>query len=155
MIRQWFENLSNRDQLLLMGFFAVFGIWLFVQLVFFGLDAKRAQLFENNIALQSQLNRVDAKVEQLRVLRSRGGIEQINVSRTLSLASERQGLKLERLQPNSRGEVQIRFEGVPSDSFLRFLEQIEAFSGLVVIDASINRANRGGTLNATLRVAAS
>jgi type II secretory pathway component PulM len=60
---------------------------------------------------------------------------------------------VKRLQPNSRGEVQIRFEGVAFDNLLQFLEQIEGVSGLAVLDASVSSAGRNGGVNATFRVA--
>ena len=60
---------------------------------------------------------------------------------------------MKRLQPNSRGEVQIRFEGAAFDNLLQFLEQIEGVSGLAVLDASVSSAGRNGGVNATFRVA--
>jgi len=59
---------------------------------------------------------------------------------------------VKRLQPNSRGEVQIRFEGADFDALLRFLEQVEGVSGLTVLDASISSAGDRGGVNATLRI---
>lgn len=77
------------------------------------------------------------------------------MTRTLSQASEANGLAVKRLQPNSRGEVQIRFEGVAFDSLLQFLEQIEGVIGLAVLDASISSAGQNGGVNATLRITGS
>jgi type II secretory pathway component PulM len=58
-----------------------------------------------------------------------------------------------RLQPNSRGEVQVRFESVDYDNLVRWLHRIEVVEGLVVVDASIAQAGRSGGVNATLRIA--
>ena len=110
---------------------------------------------QGNQALAEKLIRVDLKVEQLAALRAGGGDQKINLTRTLSQASEANGLAVKRLQPNSRGEVQIRFEGVAFDNLLQFLEQIESVSGLVVLDASVSSAGRSGGVNATFRVAGS
>ena len=85
-------------------------------------------------------------------LRADGGGVQGNLTRTLSQLSETLGLPVKRLQPNSRGEVQIRFEGIAFDGLLQFLEQIEGSSGLVVVDGSISSAGNNGGVNATLRV---
>jgi type II secretory pathway component PulM len=49
--------------------------------------------------------------------------------------------------------VQIRFESVPFDGVLRFLEQVEGISQLSVVDASISSAGKNGGVNATLRIA--
>ena len=154
-MRAWFESLSKRDQFALCALGAALGIWLFVQIVFVELDGRRERLLDGNAALAQQLSRVDLKVEQLTALRAGGGGRQVNLTRTLNQASEANGLAVKRLQPNSRGEVQIRFEGVDFDGVLRFLEQIEGAADLTVLDASISSAGRGGGVNATLRIAGS
>jgi len=153
MIRQWFESLSARDQIALMILGAAVGLWAFVFLIFIELDGRRERLVDGNQALAQKLHRVDLKVEQLAVLREGGGDGQVNLTRTLSQASETHGLTVKRLQPNSRGEVQLRFEGVTFDGLLQFLEQIEGSAGLVVKEASISSAGRSGGVNATLRIA--
>ena len=153
MIRQWFESLSARDQIALMILGAAVGLWAFVFLIFIALDGRRERLVNGNQALAQKLHRVDLKVEQLAVLREGGGDGQVNLTRTLSQASETHGLTVKRLQPNSRGEVQLRFEGIAFDGLLQFLEQIEGSAGLVVKEASISSAGRSGGVNATLRIA--
>ena len=153
MIRQWFESLSARDQIALMILGAAVGLWAFVFLIFIELDGRRERLVNGNQALAQKLHRVDLKVEQLAVLREGGGDGQVNLTRTLSQASETHGLTVKRLQPNSRGEVQLRFEGIAFDGLLQFLEQIEGSAGLVVREASISSAGRSGGVNATLRIA--
>ena len=154
-MRQWFESLPSRDQIALMALVAALGLWLFVQLIFIELDGRRDRLTQGNQALAEKLIRVDLKVEQLAALRAGGGDQKINLTRMLSQASEANGLAVKRLQPNSRGEVQIRFEGVAFDNLLQFLEQIEGVSGLAVLDASVSSAGRSGGVNATFRVAGS
>ena len=152
-MRQWFESLPSRDQIALMALVAALGLWLFVQLIFIELDGRRDRLTQSNQALAEKLIRVDLAVEQLAALRAGGGDQEINLTRTLSQASEANGLAVKRLRPNSRGEVQIRFEGVAFDNLLQFLEQIEGVSGLAVLDASVSSAGRNGGVNATFRVA--
>ena len=131
---------------------AVLGVWVFIQVIFVELDGRRQRLMAGNEALASTLSRIDLKVEQLAALRAAGGGVQINLTRTLSQLSEALGLPVKRLQPNSRGEVQIRFEGVAFDGLLQFLERVEGSSGLIVVDGSISSAGNNGGVNATLRV---
>ena len=151
-MRQWFESLPSRDQIALMALVAALGLWLFVQLIFIELDGRRDRLTQSNQALAEKLMRVDLKVEQLAALRAGGSDQKVNLTRALSQASEANGLAVKRLQPNSRGEVQIRFEGVAFDNLLQFLQQIEGVSGLAVLDASVSSAGRNGGVNATFRV---
>ena len=153
MIREWFNQLSNRDQIAVLILAGVLGFWLLIQLIFVELDGRNQQLLLENSGLRNQLNRVDAKAEQLSSLRSGGMSERVNLIETVSQAGEAQGLVVKRLQPNSRGEVQVRFEGIPFDGLLKFFEQIEGLSGLIVVDASISAAGSGRGVNATLRIA--
>jgi len=152
-MRIWFEALSRRDQVALLVLGGALVAWLFIQAVVIELDGRRAHLVRANQLLSEQLVRVDFKVEQLAVLRAGDGGRRVNLTQTLSQASDANDLAVKRLQPNSRGEVQIRFEGVAFDGLLRFLEQIEESSGLRVMDASVTSAGRDGGVNATLRVA--
>jgi type II secretory pathway component PulM len=148
----WFEALSRRDQIALLVLGGALTLWLFIQLVVIELDGRRARLTRANQMLSEQLVRVDFKTEQLAGLRAGDGGRRVNLTQTLSQASDAHNLAVKRLQPNSRGEVQIRFEGVDFDGLLKFLEDIEGSSGLRVMDASVSSAGRDSGVNATLRV---
>lgn len=113
----------------------------------------RQQMAQNNEAASAQLSRVEMKVSRLLALRESGDTGQSqNLSSTLSAAAQNAGLTVKRLQPNSRGEVQVRFEGVDFDALLQWLQTVEGNEGLRVIDASVSDAGRSGGVNATLRV---
>jgi len=152
-MKQWFESLSRRDQIALLMRAGALLLWAYTQLIFIPLDGRRECLKQGTAALAEKLVRVDLKVAQLAALRSGKGSQPVNLTRTLSQASDASGLPVKRLQPNSRGEVQIRFESVPFDGVLRFLEQVEGISQLSVVDASISSAGKNGGVNATLRIA--
>ena len=152
-MRAWFAAQSPRDQMALMlltGF-----LFLFVLFQFALSPAGEAcrQMADNNDAASAQLSRVEMKVSQLLSLRESGdaGASQ-NLSSTLSAAAQNAGLVVKRLQPNSRGEVQVRFEGVDFDALLQWLETVEGNEGLRIVDASLSDAGRSGGVNATLRV---
>jgi len=100
------------------------------------------------------LARVDAKVNQLLNLRqSEGSRQGGSLSATITRSSELAGLSVRRLQPNSRGEVQVRFESVDYDALVRYLHTIEVTEGLAILEASITQGGRAGGVNATLRLA--
>ena len=155
-MKAWFQNLSQREQIyvLLMG--AVVALWLVYQLLLAPAAAQRQQMAINNEAAVALLARVDAKVTQLVGLRAGGSAgDDNNLTAAISRSSELAGLPVRRLQPNSRGEVQVRFESVEYDALVRWLYRIEVVDGLVVVDASISQAGRSGGVNATLRLAKS
>jgi type II secretory pathway component PulM len=61
-------------------------------------------------------------------------------------------LQPSRIQPNSKGEMQIRFEDARLSDLLRWLHQIEVVDGLLIVDASIMQGERGGVVNANIRL---
>ena len=152
-MREWFNSQSPRDQmaiLLLTGFLLVFSVFQFALMP---MSENRAQMALNNGAASAQLSRVEAKVSRLLSLRDAGSTGQNdNLSSTLSAAAQNAGLTVKRLQPNSRGEVQVRFEGADFDALLQWLQTVEGNEGLRIIDASVSDAGRSGGFNATLRV---
>ena len=152
-MREWFNSQSPRDQmaiLLLTGFLLVFSVFQFALMP---MSENRAQMALNNGAASAQLSRVEAKVSRLLSLRDAGSTGQTdNLSSTLGAAAQNAGLTVTRLQPNSRGEVQVRFEGADFDALLQWLQTVEGNEGLRIIDASVSDAGRSGGVNATLRV---
>lgn len=153
-MKTWFESLSRREQLYLLALAFALSLWLLYQLALAPAAAAREQMANNNRAAAELLARVDAKVTQLLTLRQQGeAASNSNLTAAITRSSELAGLPVSRLQPNSRGEVQVRYESVDYDTLVRWLHRIEVVEGLVVVDASIAQAGRSGGVNATLRIA--
>ena len=152
-MKQWFYSLPRRDQLALAVLALVLGFWIVFKMILGPVAAAREQLVDSNRNASALLARVDAKVTELQALRSDGDTESGgNITALVSRSAEAAGLAVSRLQPNSRGEVQVRFEGVDFDRLLGWLAQVEGDQQLTVIDASIAQAGRAGGVNATLRL---
>ena len=154
-MRDWFDTQSQRDQLALLVLGFVIVIYSIFAFALVPANEARSQMATNNEAVLAQLVRVEAKVSQLLELRASNqtGRNQ-NLSATLSAAAQNAGLAVKRLQPNSRGEVQVRFESVEFDALLQWLQTVEGNEGLRIVDASVSDAGRSGGVNATLRVRA-
>lgn len=153
-MKQWFYSLPRRDQLALAVLLLVLGLWLIFKVALGPAAAAREQMADNNRSAAALLARVDAKVTELQALRSLGENEGGgNITALVSRSAEAAGLAISRLQPNSRGEVQVRFEGADFDRLLGWLAQVEGDQQLTVVDASIAQAGRAGGVNATLRLA--
>ena len=152
-MRDWFNAQTPRDQIALIALAAAIVIYSVVAFALVPASEARSQMVANNKAATAQLARVEAKVSQLVDLRANGESGQNqNLSSTLSAAAQTAGLIVKRWQPNSRGEVQVRFESVEFDALLQWLQTIEGNEGLRIIDASVSDAGRSGGVNATLRV---
>jgi general secretion pathway protein M len=153
-VLNWFYSRTRREQLYLLLMGGVISLWLILQLAILPANRASRAMADNNIAATEVLGRVDQKAVRLIQLRS----EQAQGSRgsltaAISRASELEELPVRRLQPNSRGEVQVRFESVDYDNLVRWLYRLESVEGLLVLDAAITQAGRSGGVNATVRVA--
>jgi len=154
MIKAAFLSLTRREQIYVLIMVAVVGLWLLYQLGLAPASSARQQLVENNRAAIALLARVDAKATELIALRELSKNQNSgSLVSAVSRSSELAGLPVRRLQPNSRGEVQVRYEGVNYDDLARWLHQIELVEGLLVVEASITQAGRSGGVNASVRVA--
>ena len=152
-MREWFNAQKQRDQIALIALVGAVVLYSLLTFALLPASEARSQMATNNTAAMAQLGRVEAKVSQLLDLRanSESGQNQ-NLSSTLSAAAQNAGLTVKRLQPNSRGEVQVRFESVEFDALLQWLQTVEGNEGLRIVDASVSDAGRSGGVNATLRV---
>ena len=150
----WFHLRTRREQLYLLGMTGAVCLWLLLQLVVIPASDAKKSMAAINIAAAELLTRVDSKASRLVQLRSEQSQgNRGSLTSAISRVSELEGLPVRRLQPNSRGEVQVRFESVDYDNLVRWLHRLEVTEGLAVIDASIAQAGRSGGVNATLRVA--
>lgn len=152
-MRDWFNAQTQKDQLALMALVAAVVLYGLLSFALIPASEARSQMAANNTATIAQLSRVEAKVSQLLDLRENNDSGQSqNLSSALSAAAQNAGLTVKRLQPNSRGEVQVRFESVEFDALLQWLQTVEGNEGLRIVDASVSDAGRSGGVNATLRV---
>ncbi len=150
----WFHQLTAREQIMLMVLVAVFSVLLFWRAVLAPLAEARADAESSLSETIDQLARVEVKVSQLLALRELDQSKKgASLSSLLNVAATNAGLQIKRLQPNRRGEVELRFENIDSDALLSFLQTIESGqSSMRIIDASIANAGTVGDVNATLRI---
>lgn len=149
----WLNSRPRREQIYLLSLAIALVLWLVLQLAILPAADARQQMEVNNAAVAASLARVDAKVARLAALRAEGNSRRrSSLTASVSRVSEEAGLPVRRLSPNSRGEVQVRFEGVDYDALARWLHRVEGAEGLVIIDASIVQSGQAGGVNASFRL---
>ncbi len=156
-MKNWFLQFNQREQLSLLVLGFALGMYLLYMLVWSPLAGQRDRLEAQNRGVAASLQRVDVMVSevlQLRAVegRSTGG-RQRNLTSLINQSTARLQLAVTRLQPNSRGEIQVRFESAAFDDLLQWLNEMESREGLLVREASITQAGSSGRVNATVRLA--
>jgi general secretion pathway protein M len=154
-LREWFARFNQREQLSLVLLGLVLGVYLLYMLAWAPLDKRREQLARQNESVAQSLQRVDAMVSEIMRLRDGGGATttQRNLTSLVNQSTSQRGLQVSRLQPSSRGDIQVRLEGAVFDDLLAWLDEIENREGLLVTEVAITRAGDVGRVNATIRIA--
>ncbi len=151
----WFLKLEQREQLSLLALAAVLVLYTLYMFVWSPLHNMRDDLAQQNRGVAESLQRVDAMVSE--VMQLRDSDRQVGTRRNLTSlinrSTSRLQLQVSRLQPNSRGEIQVRMEGAAFDDLLAWLHEMEQGEGLLVREVSITQAGSVGRVNATVRVA--
>jgi type II secretory pathway component PulM len=155
-VKRWFLMLSGRDQLALMVLALALALYLVLMVLVLPLERARDQLAATNIATAAVLQRVDVMAAAIQAQREAGDrpAGSRNLSALLSGSAESAGLRISRLQPNSRGGVQLRFESVSFDALLRWLHGLEDTQGLLLEELSISQTGSSGIVSASLRISA-
>ncbi len=154
-MKAWFAGLTQREQLSVLVLGVVVAVFLLYALVWSPLDARRDALAQQNVAIAESLTRVDAMVSELLALRESGvkPSARRNLTSVINQSTRRMQIPVSRLQPNSRGEIQVRLENAAFDDVLGWLHEMEFAEGLLVREVSITEAGSVGRVNATVRVA--
>ena len=154
-MKEWFSQLNQREQLRLLLLSLALLVYLLYILVLSPLESEREQLIAQNSAVIESQGRVDAMVSQLLQLREGGakaGAKR-NLTSVINQSTSRLQLPVMRLQPNSRGEIQVRIENASFNDVLKWLNEMEYTESLLVREVSVTPAASAGRINITVRIA--
>lgn len=156
-MKEWFAGLNQREQLSLIVLGIALVLYLLYMLAWAPLAERRQELAVQNVSVAESLQRVDAMVSEIIRLRE-GGVASTarrNLTSLVNQSTGRHGLQVSRLQPNSRGDIQVRLENAVFDDLLAWLDDVENREGLLVTEIAITRSGSSGRVNATIRIAQS
>ena len=154
-MKQWFTGLTQREQLSLLIMGLAVALYLAFVIVIAPLSQARDRMVVQNRGVAESLQRVEVLVSQILHLRETGNGSSTNLNLTsiVNRSTSSYQLQVNRLQPNSRGELQVRLENAVFDDLIAWLYQVEYKEGLRVLETSITQAGTVGRVNATVRLA--
>jgi len=152
-ILSWFRTYNEREQAYLLA--AVAAVFLYA--LYVGLwrpvAGMRDDMQARNKATEASLSRVQAMASELKQLQESGDATQArNMNQLINASTADVGIRPTRIQPNSRGETQIRFENVGFDQLMRWMHRMEFDEGIAIKEVAINQGDRGGQVKATVRL---
>lgn len=153
-MQAWFARLDRREQLSLLLLAAVVGLYLLWVLLWSPVSALRDRMAEQNAATAAALVRVDTLVAELQQARASSGPggQRSNLAAVVNQSTGRFGLPVSRLQPGSRGDLQVRLENARFADLIAWLHQLELGEGLLLEEVAITQAGSAGFVNATIRI---
>ena len=154
-MKQWFMGLTQREQLSLLIMGLAVALYLAFVIFIAPLSQARDRMVVQNRGVAESLQRVEVLVSQILHLRETGNGSSTNRNLTslVNRSTSSYQLQVNRLQPNSRGELQVRLENAVFDDLIAWLYQVEYKEGLRVLETSITQAGNVGRVNATVRLA--
>ena len=154
-MKQWFMGLTQREQLSLLIMGLAVALYLAFVIFIAPLSQARDRMVVQNRGVAESLQRVEVLVSQILHLRETGNGSSTNRNLTslVNRSTSSYQLQVNLLQPNSRGELQLRLENAVFDDLIAWLYQVEYKEGLRVLETSITQAGTVGRVNATVRLA--
>ena len=151
---RWLDRFTPREQLSLLLLALAMAAWVGWMLLWTPLRDARNDMAQRNEATAVVLQRVDAMVSEILALRAdgSGGQRRGNLVALINRSTGAAGLAVSRLQPNSRGEVQVRFEAAVFDDLFAWLHRLESEEGILVAEVAISRTATPGRVDATVRL---
>lgn len=155
-IKQWFNNLPRREQLWVLVLGAVLALYIVFFLMLGPMQESVAKLQRQNDDAQQSLDNVNALVAQFNTLnKANGGSKAAlhqNLNRLIDSSVKENNLQMNRFQPSSSGDIQVRFENAVFNNILAWLHQLEVDNAVIIKDLSISPGNAGGLVNVSVRV---
>ena len=151
-----FNQMSLRDQAMLALLGAVLLLYVIYMAAWRPLARSNAQLQLQVAAAQQSLEnigRLAAEYRQLQQSSAQSGTaNRGTLAEVIDRSVKAQQLQMSRLQPGSAGDVQVRFDNVPIDAVLRWLNQLESAESVQVRDLSVTVGATAGLVNLSVRL---
>jgi type II secretory pathway component PulM len=153
-MKAWLLRLNTREQLSVLVLALVLGLYLPYLLLWAPLAASRDRMLEQNAAVAASLLRVDALASELAQLHAAGveSGQRRNLTSLVNQSTARHGLDVSRLQPGSRGDLQVRLENARFADLAAWLHSLESTEGLLIEEVALTQAGSAGLVNATVRL---
>lgn len=155
-MQKWFNKLEAREQLLLMLGSTLVGIYLLYLLLWNPITNKRDNLIVQNQAVAQSLGTVRSLATEYKALKKSGAASKSavgeNLSRIVDSSVARNQLKMNRFQPSSSGDVQVRFENAVFNNIVAWLYELESEYAIEVKELSLTPGAGSGLVNVSVRL---
>ncbi len=145
-MKQWFENLSDREKQLVIGAGIVFAIGLFFQLIWGPVNSRldKAELAAKN--KQTTLEWVNEKLTEYKQAKgNQKNVASGSLSQIVNSAARRANISLARMQPQG-DTLQVQIEEIEFNALIRWLAELTQNQGLTIEAIDISEADKTGAV---------
>jgi general secretion pathway protein M len=155
-MEKWFNNLESREQMILLAGGVCVGLYLLYLLLWNPIVSKRDDLIVQNQAVAQSLASVRGLAAEYKALKKSGAAGKSpvgsNLSRIVDSSVARNQLKMNRFQPSSSGDVQVRFENAVFNNIVGWLYELETEYAIEVKELSVTPGAAAGLVNVSVRL---
>ncbi|VUD53561.1 hypothetical protein TDB9533_01859 [Thalassocella blandensis] len=152
--KQWWDQASSRDQIMLMAGAAFLLVYLLFMAVLGPVKDMRDKEVLRNTAQRASLERVKelaAKVMEQNASAS-GARQQSSIESIVQRSFGPNNLQVSSMDASGNNGLRLRFDEVPFDNALKWLHEMEVTQGLQIQDLAISPTNNPGMVSVNLRM---
>jgi len=153
-IKNWFNELDERDQkITLVG--AV--LFVVVMLYLFLLSPMNNAVAELRVSVASKQKSVDYMKQQVPLFlgnkgSSTGAKSTLPLSSVVNSSTQKYSLPVSRRDSKSPNEMQVWFDNVPFDSFLKWVSELKTRYGVTVASVNVRSQDRNGITSINVKL---
>ncbi len=155
-MQQWFNNLTRQEQLmLLLGGGAVVVYIIYVMLLQPMSEKAESLELQNTVAAETlaSVKNLAAEYNQLKKSgATSAGNQKSNLTRLIDTTVKSNNLVMQRFQPSSSGDIQVRLENAVFNDVVAWLGELELDHLVVIKDLSITPGQGSGIVNVSVRL---
>lgn len=154
MLSRW-QQLSLRDQAMLILLGGVLALYLLYQLTWRPLAEANARLRLQNAAAEQSLQNVTRLAAEYRELQRASAHNQSqgqNLAQVVDQTVAANGLHMSRFQPGSGGDVQVRLDNASFDKVAQWLNQLESVHTVTIKELAVAPGSGSGLVNVSVRL---
>ncbi len=155
-MQQWFNNLQRQEQLMLSLGGVVVLAYVLYALIWRPMANSVDTLQRQNQAAQESLQKMQVLAVEYKQLKGAGagrsGGSRQNLTRLIDSSVKKNKLTMNRFQPSSSGDVQVRFENAVFNHIVAWLNELENDNGVIVKDFSVTPGVASGVVNVSVRL---
>jgi general secretion pathway protein M len=160
-MRDWFEGLESRERLLVMAGSALLAVFLVIVLVWLPVRSGYNDLKASVAGQRDTAAWMQRSAQQLAGLKRSGGAEAAGLGgRSLLAVTDSTaragglGAELKRVEPEGRDSVRVWLDGASFDVLVKWLATLNSTHGILVDNATLERTESAGRVNARLTLQA-